>query len=108
MSFLHEVFEEFGQVQTRPMFGGYGVYFEGVMFGLVADDCLYLKADETSRKAFLARGLTLFEYHRNGKTIKMSYYLAPEEMFEEPSEAAKWARLAYQAGSHAQNKRRRS
>jgi len=94
VTFLHEVFEEFGPIQTRRMFGGYGVYFEGIMIDLVVQDCLYLKADDASREVFLALGSVPFEYHRNGKTIEMTNYLAPEEIFDDRAAAAVWARRA--------------
>ena len=94
--YLHEVFESLGTIATRKMFGGYGVYFDGVMFGLVADDTLYLKSDENSAPEFESRGLHAFEYNKNGKLMKMSYHLAPEEIFEDRDAAATWARRSYE------------
>jgi DNA transformation protein and related proteins len=44
---LDEVVAQFGAISAKHMFGGYGIYHDSVMFGLVADDVLYLKADET-------------------------------------------------------------
>ncbi len=52
VDYLKEVFEQFGQIRARKMFGGYGIYHDGVMFGLVADDTLYLKADENTAPYF--------------------------------------------------------
>lgn len=112
IDYLHEVFEHFGPVQARRMFGGYGIYHDGVMFGLVADDTLYLKADQTTAAQFKSRGLGQFEYDKAGKTIKMSYYLAPEEIMDSPEDAAVWARRAYAAAlrskSPARGTRRKS
>ncbi len=95
VEFLHEVFEAFGSVSTRKMFGGYGVYHEGLMFGLVADDQLYLKVDQNTRAKFEARGLTAFQYQRGEKQINMSYFLAPEEIYDDQEQAAEWAGLAF-------------
>ena len=94
---LHEVFGAFGLIQTRRMFGGHGVWHQGLMIGLVADDTLYLKVDEVTRGQFEAQGLGPFEYSRQGKMVALSYYRAPEEMLESPVEAVAWARLAYAA-----------
>ena len=94
---LHEVFGAFGPIKTRRMFGGHGVWHQGLMIGLVAGDTLYLKVDEQMRAQFAARGLGPFEYSRKGKTVALSYYRAPEEMLESPNEAVAWARLAYAA-----------
>jgi DNA transformation protein len=83
------------------MFGGYGIYHDSVMFGLVADDVLYLKADETSSASFMQRGLSAFEYEKAGKSIRMSYYGAPEETFDAPERATQWATLAFDAALRA-------
>lgn len=62
------------------MFSGYGLYHDGVMFGLVADETLYLKADESIAHYFESKGLGQFEYGRADKIVKMSYYIAPIEI----------------------------
>jgi len=103
VEFLHEVFEAFGSISTRKMFGGYGVYHQDLMFGLVADDQLYLKVDQHTRAKFEARGLTAFQYQRGEKQINMSYFLAPEEIYDDKQQAAEWARLAF---SVAQKRKR--
>ena len=79
------------------MFGGHGIYHDGLMFALVADDTLYLKADNSSKQRFIDKNLPAFEYDKKDKTIKLSYYLAPEEIYDDPDEAVYWAKLAYQA-----------
>ena len=97
VDYLTEVFETFGAVRSRRMFGGYGIYYDDRMFGLVAADVLYLKADAESVPLFEARGLAPFEYIKDGKAMKMSYYQAPEEIFDDPDVAREWAELAYAA-----------
>ena len=101
VEFLKEVFVDFGEIRARRMFGGYGIYHRDVMFGLVAEDVLYLKVDAESAKAFEAKGLKPFQFDSGEKVIKMSYYLAPEEIFDDPEEAAIWARRAYEVAARA-------
>ena len=101
VEYLKEAFREFGPIQTRKMFGGHGVYFDGVMIGLVADDMLYLKTDEASAVRFIEQGLPQFEYPKGDRLVGMSYYLAPEETLEDPSEMRRWASLAYEAALRA-------
>lgn len=105
IEFLPEVFQQFGPINTRKMFGGYGVYHDGLMFGLVADDTLYLKADTISQEAFEAENLHRFEYEKNGKKFSMSYYLAPEAIYDDPETAAEWANTAYEAALRANSKK---
>lgn len=83
------------------MFGGYGVYRDDLMFALVADDVLYLKADKRSVEGFESKGLGRFEYEKKGKTVALSYYEAPEEIYDNPEDAKLWARRAYDAALRA-------
>jgi DNA transformation protein and related proteins len=90
------------------MFGGYGVYHEGLMFALIADDTLYLKVDDSTKQQFIDKKLTPFEYDKGNKIVQMSYYLAPEEIFDAPDEATYWARLAYQAALNSKAKSKKT
>ena len=94
---LPEVVERFGAVAVRRMFGGYGLFHEGSMFGLVAGGRVYLKTDDENRRLFEERRLTPFEYARRGEMTATSYYEAPAEIFEDRDEAARWAQLAWGA-----------
>jgi DNA transformation protein len=83
-----------GPVSVRRMFGGAGLYADGVMFGLVTDDTLYLKADEATKGAFQAEGLGPFLYSARGRSVAMSYWRAPERLLDDPEEMVGWARTA--------------
>ena len=102
VTYLHEVFATFGPITAKRMFGGHGIYHNGLMIGLVADDALYLKCDAESRPLFVARGLHAFEYIKNGKAMQMSYLAAPEDIFDDPDDAKLWATHAYQSALRAQ------
>ena len=101
VEYLKEAFREFGPIQARKMFGGYGIYHDGLMFGLVADDTLYLKADSESQAEFVNNGLVQFMYDKKGKKVAMSYYIAPVEALENPLQLRRWARLAFDAALRA-------
>ena len=94
---LSEVFATFGCIISRRMFGGHGIYRDGLMFGLVVSEQLYLKADAVSRHEFLALDLPPFTYLRQGKPMQLSYYLAPEDIFDDADAARYWAGLAFDA-----------
>jgi DNA transformation protein len=97
VEYLHEVFESFGPIRSRKMFGGHGIYHNDLMFALVAGDELYLKTDGVSRALFERLDLGPFEFVANNKTSKMSYYKAPDEIYDDPEQAAYWAEQAFQA-----------
>jgi DNA transformation protein len=101
---LHEVFRLFGTINSKPMFGGYGIYHQGLMIGLVANDTLYLKTDALSAQQFSEAGCVPFEYTKNGTTMRMSYALAPIELFDDPEMAKGWASLAYAAALRSRKK----
>jgi DNA transformation protein and related proteins len=101
VEFVLESLQPLGGVSARRMFGGYGIYKDGLMFALVADDQLYLKADEGNRAAFEANGLTAFTYSGRGRPIQMSYYEAPSEGLDDPEILCDWAGQAYAAALRA-------
>lgn len=90
-----------GRVVARRMFGGYGLYCEGTMFALIADDVLYLKVDEANRGEFERAGATPFVFEAKGRRTVMSYLSAPDQVLESREHAAPWARSAYAAALRA-------
>ena len=108
---LVEQFEAFGPVTARRMFGGHGLFRDGVMFALVIDGTLYFKADERNRAMFEQRGLSRFEYAKQGKRVSVSYYRSPGEAMDDPETLARWAGPAFEAalrGKRASRKAPRS
>lgn len=103
--FVEEVLDRFHTTTTatsRKMFGGHGIFHDGVMFALIADNELYLKADSQSQHYFEAISLPPFTYQKKaGKRYTMSYYQAPESFFEEPDETAVWTQRALDAARRA-------
>ncbi|CAN5333832.1 hypothetical protein BH10PSE18_BH10PSE18_20250 [soil metagenome] len=94
---LPEVFERFGRVVPRRMFGGHGIFHDGRMFALVIGNTLYLKTDAESAPHFDRLQLPAFSYERQGKLTQLSYREAPAEIFEDRDEATLWARRAWEA-----------
>lgn len=102
--FLEELFAGFGPVTIRNMFGGGGVYHDGVMFGLIADDTLFLKVDETTQADFEAEGMKPFTYTGKGKPVSMSYWELPEALYDDPDSFVGWARKAFEVARIAKHK----
>lgn len=83
------------------MFGGFGIYRDGLMFGLVASDVLYLKADAENRGAYEAAGSEPFSYTARRKQVILSYWRAPEDALESGAAMQEWARSAFAAALRA-------
>ena len=92
--FVQDQLSGLGPVSIRPMFGGAGVYADGVMFALIAFDMLYFKADETTKARFEQEGCAPFTYEGKGKPVRMSYWQVPERLFEDPDDMRDWAHEA--------------
>jgi DNA transformation protein len=86
-----------GGASARAMFGGFGIYRAGVMFGLIAEDTLFFKVDETNRADYEARKSQPFVYDGKGKPITMSYWRVPDDVLEDPDALRAWAMKAYDA-----------
>jgi DNA transformation protein len=106
LDFLLEQLEPLGDITARAMFGGHGLYCDGVFFALVASGSLYLKADDVNRPHFETHGLKPFRPFED-KAGVMQYYEAPAEMFEDPEALRQWAGGAIAAGLRAQAKKKR-
>ena len=72
-----DLLQFFGPVESKSLFGGFGVFLEGLMFGLIAGNELYLKVDGQNRQDYKDLGLQAFSFRKNGKQFKMSYYQTP-------------------------------
>jgi DNA transformation protein and related proteins len=100
-AWVRDAFAPLGQVSVRRMFGGAGVSIDGLMIALIADGELFLKVDALSKSAFIAEGLGPFVYHKDGKPYAMSYYQAPDIIFDDPEQARHWGALALAAAQRA-------
>lgn len=85
-----------GEVSSRKMFGGAGIYHQGRMFGLIAEDVLYLKVDDSNRGDFEAAGMGPFMPWDDPKHV-MQYYEVPIDVLEDKDRLCEWARKAYEA-----------
>ena len=79
------------------MFGGYGIYLDGLLIGVLIEDALYLKADEQTAALFEKAGGEPYVYQGQQRPITMSYWSLPEEALESSEALRPWLRLAQEA-----------
>lgn len=97
-----DVFAPFGEISVRRMFGGAGVYCDGLFFAILDDGAVYFKADDSTREAFVARGLAPFTFEtKDGSLASMSYYEAPGDIFDDGDQLKRWTTLALDAAARA-------
>jgi DNA transformation protein len=97
--FIRDLFAQFRPVTMKRMFGGAGLYADGLMFALVFDDAIFLKVDQASIPAFEREGSGPFTYTRaksKGRVgrASLSYWRLPERLYDDPDELAVWAARA--------------
>ncbi len=97
VAMLSDLLAPMGHITARRMFGGWGIYCDGTIFGLVADDVLFLKADDVCREVFEASQLDRF-YPHGPDGICMSYYEVPGDWLEDEDDILPYARIALDAG----------
>jgi DNA transformation protein len=107
--FLREQLAPLGRITMRRMFGKTGVFCEGLMFGMVKDDTLYLRVNDHNRVAFKeAATFPPLNYEKKGSSIDLSFWRAPERLFDEPDEFVLWAQAALVAARQVAAKRERT
>ena len=93
--FLREQLAPLGCLALRRMFGKTGVFCNGLMFAMVADDTLYVRVDEHTGAAFAeSASAPPLNYEKGGRSIDLSFWPVPERLLDEPEELLVWARIA--------------
>jgi DNA transformation protein len=107
--FLREQLGPLGAVTMRRMFGKTGVFCDGVMLAMVRDNTLYFRVDDDNRAAFKeAESFPPLNYAKKGGSIDLSFWRAPERLFDEPDELVAWARAALAAAQRVAAKGERT
>ena len=89
-----------GDVTGRAMFGGYGIFHEGLMFALISDGVLYFKVDESNREMYEKAGSGKFQHG-------ISYWEVPTEVFEDTARLYEWANISITIAQAKAKKKRR-
>src|SRR3977135_657212 len=93
--FLREQLAPLGRVTMRRMFGKTGVFCDGLMFAMVTDNMLYFRGEQGHRASFNeAETFPPLNNKKQGEIIDLSFWRAPEWLFDEPDELVEWARIA--------------
>jgi DNA transformation protein len=95
-------------ISSRAMFGGWGIYKDGVIFGIIADGALYFKVDDRNRAYFEEAGSRPFTYEGgNRKPVALPYWLLPEEAMEGGQDLYEWVERSVEAGERGRKRPKR-
>jgi DNA transformation protein len=101
-----QVLSPFGGISYRPMFGGYGIYKEGIIIALLAEDQLYFKSTPEAEPYYQSFGSIPFVYEGKLRPVKMSYWLLPSSVLANESLLSEWVSRAHQAALTAQKRKK--
>jgi DNA transformation protein and related proteins len=110
IAWVKEVFAPLGPVTVKRMFGGGGVWFDGRMFALLADERIYLKRGANNAAAIAAEGCEEFVWSnpKTGRTVGLGYFEMPAHAFDDEDALRHWAGAALQAALAGKKKPQKS
>lgn len=106
--FISEIMQklsDFGNMSARRMFGGYGIYKDGIIIALADDKELYFKSVPTSQSYYQSFGSTPFIYEGQLRPIQLSYWKVPADVINNPETLGKWVETAFQSSKEYQAKK---
>jgi DNA transformation protein and related proteins len=106
-AWIDEALEPLGRVSMRKMMGGATLYLDGVIFAILDDGELWLKADAETDAIWDAEGCERFSVtFKDGRVDVMNYRRAPSDVYDDPEALKRWVRLAVEAGARGNAKRK--
>ena len=102
---LSDVLSEESGISSRAMFGGYGIYKDGVIFAIIANERCYFKVDDSNRSDYEQYGSGPFVYsHGRHKSTTMSYWELPVDIMEDRQQVADWVHKSYLVSLNSKKK----
>lgn len=89
-----------GDITSRAMFGGYGIFHNNLMFALISEDILYLKVNESNRKMYEEAGSSQFPHG-------ISYWEVPDDILEDTDRLYEWANISMAIAAKADRKKKK-
>ena len=107
-SYRDFVLEQLGRVTPvsgKSMFGGVGIYAQGMFFALIAEDRLYFKVDDATRPDF--ERFSMEPFRPFGEDSAMGYYEVPADVVEDSAQLAAWMKKAIDVAAKAKGKKKK-
>ena len=105
VAYVLDILSPFGTISARAMFGGYGIYKDGVIVAIVVNDELYFKVDQSNKAQYEELESEPFTYESHGKRATMSYWKVPAEVLEDKKRLPQWLQQSYEIS--VQNKKKK-
>ena len=96
LEYVMEILASHGEMTSKPMFGGHGIYKNGVIVAFIAYDELYFKVDESNKSQYKDFDSEPFIFEAKGKKTAMSYWKVPMEILEDENQIGVWLDQSYE------------
>src|SRR5487761_1752553 len=83
VAYVVDLLRRSSAVEVRRMFSGYGLFRDGLMFGIVIRDVVHFKTDEENRGDYETAGMAPFQYQRGRKRVALGYHAVPAEALDD-------------------------
>jgi DNA transformation protein and related proteins len=107
LSYVLEQLAGLPRITSRRMFGGIGLYSDALFFGLIDNDTLFFKVNDSNRGDYVARNMAAFRPFPDKPDLSMSYFAVPADALEDRDELAVWARKSIAVAAAAPKPRAR-
>ena len=104
IDYILEILSPHGEITSRSMFGGHGIYKNGVIFALIIHDELYFKVDASNQLQYEKLDSEPFTYEAKGKKTTMSYWKVPMEILEDEDRIGEWLNQSYEISLQTKRK----
>jgi len=104
--YVLEQLSEVGAIMPRKMFGGVGLYYRKLFFGILFNNNFYLKVDDSNRDDYEKEGMPAFKPF-DDRPVTMQYYEVPAEILENKKQLTVWTQKAIAVAAHANKSKKR-
>jgi len=102
LAYVLEQLAGLGSLRSNRMFGGIGLYSREIFFGLIDDDTVYFKTDESNIAPYQARGMRRFMPFPDRPEAVLGYHQVPADVIDDSEQLVDWARKAVEVALRRQ------
>jgi DNA transformation protein len=102
LAYVLEQLTALGSLRSNRMFGAIGLYSRELFFGLIDDDTLFFKTDESNISPYRDRGMPRFMPFPDRPEAVLGYHQVPADVIEDSEQLVDWARKAVEVALRSQ------
>src|SRR5690242_18668640 len=102
LAYVLEQLASLGALRSNRMFGGIGLYSRELFFGLIDDDTLYFKTDESNIAPYRERNMPRFMPFPDRPEAVLGYHQVPADVIEDAEQLVDWARKSVDVALRSQ------